>query len=104
MTIKTWQERLEESAHRLPSGALHTSVEEIEDAMQAEIDELRERLEAWEKQEPVLFYSPKSDSLILERHHEGATNKVICATARTVEFCKPLIAKPKEQHDRQRTT
>ena len=44
MTIKTWQERLEESAHRLPSGALHTSVEEIEDAMQAEIDELRAQL------------------------------------------------------------
>lgn len=55
MTVKTWQERLEETATRSSFDALHASIEEIQDAMQAEIDELRKRLQAWESQESVEY-------------------------------------------------
>ena len=95
MTIKTWQERLEESAHRLPSGALHTSVEEIEDAMQAEIDELRAGLEAWEKQEPV-GWKHKDNHVQMNSEHLSKRHADEYSVHKDWTC---LIEKPKEQHD-----
>jgi hypothetical protein len=51
MTIKTWQERLSEITDTSYQG--YATNEEIEECKQAEIDELRAALDAWEKQEPV---------------------------------------------------
>jgi hypothetical protein len=62
MTIKTAQERVEETAHRLSNGELRVSIEEIiEQAMQAEIEELRAALDAWEKQEPAAWINDKRE-------------------------------------------
>lgn len=48
MTIKTWQERLQ--ATLIPNKLQEELLSEL-----AKIDELRARLDAWEKQEPVAF-------------------------------------------------
>ncbi len=42
--IKTWQERLEETCPALGPMHIHACVEEVNDAMQAEIDDLRAAL------------------------------------------------------------
>ena len=46
--IKTWQERLEETCPAIGPMHIHACVEEINDAMQAEIDDLRAALQARE--------------------------------------------------------
>ena len=46
--IKTWQQRLEETCPALGPMHIHASVEEVNDAMQAEIDDLRAAMQARE--------------------------------------------------------
>ena len=43
--IKTWQERIEETCPALGPMHIHACVEEVNDAMQAEIDDLRAALQ-----------------------------------------------------------
>ena len=56
MTIKTWQERLVDAGH-----AASTEGMRINTHAQAEIDELRARLDAWEQQEPYGFVDARHD-------------------------------------------
>lgn len=44
--IKTWQQRLEETCPALGPMHIHACVEEVNDAMQAEINDLRVALQA----------------------------------------------------------
>lgn len=50
--IKTWQERLEETCPALGPMHIHASVEEVNDAMIAEIDDLRAALQ---EQAPIRY-------------------------------------------------
>lgn len=48
--IKTWQQRLEETCPALGPMHIHARVEEVNDAMQAEINDLRVALQALDPQ------------------------------------------------------
>ena len=50
-SIKTWQQRLEEACPALGPLHIHACVEEVNDAMQAEIDDLRSALQEQAPQE-----------------------------------------------------
>jgi hypothetical protein len=46
------------------------------------------------RQEPVLWYSHKSDELIAQKQQDGLVNKVICGTGKTGDFTEPLYLHP----------
>jgi hypothetical protein len=75
VTIKTWQERLVDAGH-----AASTEGMRINTHAQAEIDELRARLDAWEQQEPYGFVDARHDlsSLVGAR----LTRAEVCARLR----------------------
>jgi hypothetical protein len=86
MTIKTWQERFDSDPNMM-----------VITAMQAEIAELRARLDAWEKQEPVAWmhkWSFDGDSTAAQLHFKQ--DDCDKAAKSNGGVCLPLYTKPKE--------
>ncbi|MDE3022284.1 MAG: hypothetical protein KGI54_10525 [Pseudomonadota bacterium] len=90
MTIKTWQKRIAIITDTSYQG--YIEAHEIDEAKQAEIDELRARLDAWEKQEPVAYKIHASkfangQQLVFDKPEKLASYLTVT----------PLYTKPKEK-------
>lgn len=97
-SIKTWQQRLEEACPALGPLHIHACVEEINDAMQAEIDDLRSALQEQAPDAPWLTKAHMlcTDHGIPQGHIEHRIDLL------RVMFAAPVQAREQDKADAER--